>query len=259
MRSGWQCAGLPVPTRCGSLPVRLLLTRPMPESLLLAKLLERRGLQTVISPVMRRIELPPGPVPERGLQAVLLTSAGAVPALVSAGIDPALTICCAGDATARRARNAGYRSVLSAAGDAADLAELVIRRVRPDAGRLLWLCGEVTRGDLRHRLEAEGYRLEQRVVYRAEAVEELTAAARGALAAGQIDGVLHFSPRSARLLADLLRRAGLASAAGGMIAFCLSRAVGEAVRELEWRAIRIAARPDRSAMVDLLPGRTHKP
>ena len=182
-----------------------------------------------------------------------------MPALASAGIGPALTVCCAGDTTARRVRNAGYGSVLSASGDAADLAELVIRRLRPDAGRLLWLCGEVTRGDLQHRLEAAGYRLERRVVYRAEAMEELTAAARLALAAGEIDGVLHFSPRSARLFADLLWRAGLASATGGMIAFCLSRAVAEAARELEWKAIRIAARPDRSAMVDLLPGGTHKP
>ncbi|MCY4591800.1 MAG: uroporphyrinogen-III synthase [Alphaproteobacteria bacterium] len=231
----------------------------MPESLRLAELLERRGLETMISPVMRRIELPPGPVPGRGLQAVLLTSAGALPALASAGVDPAQTICCAGEATARRVRNSGYRSVLSAAGDAADLAELVIRRLRPDAGRLLWLCGEVTRGDLQHRLEAAGYRLERRVVYRAEAMEELTEAARRALAAGEIDGVLHFSPRSARLFADLLGRAGLASATGVMIAFCLSRAVAESARELEWKAIRIAARPDRSGMLDLLPGGTHKP
>lgn len=259
MRSVWHCAGLPVPTRCGNPPMRLLLTRPMPESLRLAELLGRRGLGTVISPVMRRIELPPGRVGEQGLQAVLLTSAAAVPALVSAGIDPALSVCCAGDATARRARAAGYRSVVSAAGDAADLAELVIRRFRPDAGPLLWLCGEVTRGDPGHRLEAAGYRLERRVVYRTEAAQELTAAARRALAAGEIDGVLHFSPRSARLFADLLRQAGLASSSGGMIAFCLSRAVAEAAGELEWKTIRIAARPDRSAMVDLLPVGTHKP
>ncbi len=239
--------------------MRLLLTRPMRDSLRLAALLERRGLETVISPVMRRIELPPGPVPGWGLQAVLLTSVGALPALASADVDPALAICCAGEATARRVRHAGHRVVLSAAGDAADLAELVIRRFSPEAGRLLWLCGEVTHGDLQPRLEAAGYRLERRVVYRAEAVEALSAAASRALAAGGIDGVLHFSPRSARLFAELLRRAGLASATGGMIAFCLSPAVAEAAHELEWRAVRIAARPDRSAMVDLLPGGTHKP
>ena len=237
--------------------MKLLLTRPHGASRELAAILRERGIATVISPVISIVQLPPGPAPDAGLQAVLLTSANAVPGLRSLAIDRRLAVHCAGDATRQRAVDAGYLNVSSAAGDAAGLAERVRRDLAPGAGRLLWLRGAVAGDELTVRLAAAGYRIEDRVVYRADPVRRLTREATDALAAGEIDGVLHFSARSARLFSALLGRTGLAGAARRMTACCMSDGVAEAARGLEWRSIRVADRPTLTALLATLPDRRH--
>ena len=225
--------------------MKLLLTRPPDASRELAAILRERGIAAVISPVISIVQLPPGPAPGAGVQ--------------SLAIDRRLAVHCAGDATRQRAVGAGYLSVSSAAGDAGDLAERVRRDLAPGAGRLLWLRGAVAGDELPVRLAAAGYHIEDRVVYRADPVRSLTREARDALAAGEIDGVLHFSARSARLFSALLGRTGLTGAARRMTACCMSDGVAEAARGLEWRSIRVADSPTLAALLATLPDRRHIP
>ena len=75
--------------------------------------------------------------PQSAVQAVLLTSANAViPGL------PDARVLAVGDATAARARAAGFTDVQSAGRDAAALAVLVEQTCRPAAGPLLLASGE---------------------------------------------------------------------------------------------------------------------
>jgi len=73
-----------------------------------------------------------------------------------------------------------------------------------------------------------------------------------AIAAGTIDAVALFSPRTAKTFVRLAARAGLEAALAGTDALCLSEAVAGAARALSWRAVRIAERPDQEALVALL-------
>jgi uroporphyrinogen-III synthase len=93
-------------------------------------------------------------------------------------------------------------------------------------------------------------------------VERFPASVATALAQGQIDGVLHFSRRSAQAYIDCAGRAGLLGRALDPLHFCLSRQVAEPLvaqdlvtRDLAGQAaarIRIAAHPDEAAMIALV-------
>jgi uroporphyrinogen-III synthase len=74
-----------------------------------------------------------------------------------------------------------------------------------------------------------------------------------ALYAGTIDAVLFFSPRTAQSFVKVVHKAGLADRLGGVVALCLSEAVSTAVRTVNWRSIHVAAQPDQTALLDLLP------
>lgn len=230
--------------------MRVLITRPRERALEVARQLEQLGDTALLEPLLQ-IEPLPGVAPElAGVQAIVLTSAHAVPALD--GPAKALPVFAVGDATAAAARRAGCGAVVSACGAGRDLADLIAARCRPEQGSLLHLSGEHVREGLAAELAAAGFVLRRQAVYRAIAASSLAPATVAALAARQVDAVLLFSPRTARTFVGLIDKHGLRDRLTGTAAICLSAAVAQPCRELVWRAIYPAARPELGGLLEAL-------
>jgi uroporphyrinogen-III synthase len=210
-------------------------------------MLEARAHDVAIEPLLT-IEPLPVALALDGVQAIAVTSANAAPALGAAKHLPVLAV---GEASAAAARDAGCTRVASAEGDAASLARLIVASCRPDGGAILHLCGTEVRPGLAEALGEAGFCVLRQAVYRATPAKALSAPTCAALHAG-LDAVLLFSPRTALIFCELALRQGLERCLAATDACCLSAAVAEACRELAWRRVRIAARPDQRALVDLL-------
>ena len=240
-------------------PPRILITRPREDAEALAAELARRGFPVMIQPMLE-IRMPEGPPLDlEGVQALLFTSANGVRATAARTTVRDLPVLAVGDATARAARDEGFVQVESARGDVESLAGLVKARLDPAAGRLFHAAGSAVAGDLAGDLDGAGFRLERQALYAAEPLTELYPATAEALYAGTIDAVLFFSPRTAQSFVKVVQRAGLADRLGGVVALCLSEAVGTAVRTVEWQDIHVAAQPDQESLLDLLPLVRHLP
>jgi uroporphyrinogen-III synthase len=109
----------------------------------------------------------------------------------------------------------------------------------------------VTEG-LAEALAAAGFALRRQVVYRAVAARALTPATVEALAARRVDAVLLFSPRTARVFVELVGRHALLEPVAGIAAICLSAAVAQLCRDLPWRSVYTAARPELGALLEAL-------
>lgn len=227
--------------------MRVLITRPVALAQALARRLEACGHDVVIEPLLT-IEPLPVALELGGVQAIAVTSANAAPALGAARHLPVFAV---GDASAAAARAAGCLRVESAEGDAASLARLIVASCRLGGGAILHLCGTEVREGLAGALRDAGFHVLRQTVYRARPAQALSAPTRAALRAG-IDAVLLFSPRTTLIFAELVMRHGLERCLGAADACCLSAAVAQSCRELAWRCVRIAARPDQDALVDLL-------
>ncbi len=90
------------------------------------------------------------------------------------------------------------------------------------------------------------------MVYRAVPVDALPDPARAALGTGAIDGVLHYSRRSAEVFVDRARQAGVLDQALAPVHYCLSPQVAEPLRAAGVDQIRTARRPDEAALLELL-------
>jgi uroporphyrinogen-III synthase len=233
--------------------MRLLLTRPAADAQRSAAALRARGHEAVIAPlldieILFNAELGAGP-----WTAMLVTSANAVRAIAAhtrRGELQSVTVFAVGDRSAQAMRDAGFADVISAGGDVADLAALVTARLKPLA-RLLYLAGEERSGDLAGQLRARNFAVDTVLVYRAVTAATLPNEAAAALTAG-IDGVLHFSRRSAEAYRDAAQKSGLGEAAlQNVTHFCLSARIAEPLRVAGATRIRIAARPDEAALLDL--------
>jgi uroporphyrinogen-III synthase len=188
---------------------------------------------------------------------VLITSANAARAVVAhprrdelLGI-PVLAV---GRRSAEAAREAGFAEVVSADGNAEDLARLVAARAPSAAPNhpLLWLAGEDRAGDLAGALAAHDIAVHTAVVYRAVAETALADDVRDALGSGRVDGVLHYSRRSADAFEAIALAAGIDLKSLPTKHYCLSAQVAEPLAQSGVAGIVVAARPDEAALLALL-------
>jgi uroporphyrinogen-III synthase len=232
--------------------LRLLVTRPEPDASRTAATLRALGHEVFVAPLLRIESLPAG-LGQGPWAAVLITSASAARA-AAAHPDLArivgLPLLAVGGRSAEAARAAGFTDVSSADGDAEALVRLARRQ---SVGRLLYLAGRDRTGDLAGRLAASGHVVDTIEVYRAVAEARLPESVEQALAAGEIDGVLHFSRRTALAFVAATDSAMLRGKTLELHHFCLSAQVAEPLRAVGVTRVKIAPSPDEASLLRLEP------
>jgi uroporphyrinogen-III synthase len=235
--------------------VRLLVTRPQHDAERTATALRQRGHSVITAPLVRIEPLADAPIEDQPWAAILITSANAAAAIAlhqrkRSLLDvPAFAV---GDRSAEAMRAAGFATVVSAGGTVGDLARLVAERAKPNV-TLLYLAGEERAGDLAGELHARGFAVHTAVIYRAVTAAALPQDATDALVAG-LDGVLHFSRRSAESYVNSARAAGALSLALAPAQFCLSEQIAAPLRRAGATTIRVAPRPNEAALIELICG-----
>jgi uroporphyrinogen-III synthase len=151
-----------------------------------------------------------------------------------------------GPQTAEEATKAGFNQVRSADGDAVALAEATAGWAKPE-GVLLHVCGEDAPGTLADTLAARGFAVRRAVLYGVAAAAELPPETRAALREGRLDAVMFFSPRTARIFLELAQDLPIAS----LTALCISPNTARVLPQAAFADIRVAAKPNQTAMLEL--------
>ena len=233
--------------------MRVLVTRPLPDGERTAVTLRGRGYDVLVAPLM---QVKPIAADLAGnWSAVIISSANAVRALdarqiISLSKMPLFAV---GERSADAAREAGFRDVRSANGDAHDLVRLVATNHHFDqAAACLYLAGEDRAADVEGELAKRAIKARTLVVYRNVTQPyppELIAALRNQ----KIDAVLHFSRRSAENYVNGAKAAGLERMALAPKHICLSAQVAEPLRAEGVGQISVASEPNEAALLAILP------
>ena len=242
-------------TECGgdrAVTPTVIVTRPAESAAELAEALTDLGFTALLAPMLSIEPVVPPPALPDGVQAVLITSANAVDALAAMGVSLATPVLAVGDSSAAAASARGFASVRTASGAGADLVDLVVSALSPEAGPLLWVAGDAVSVALDTELKAHGFIVHRRVGYRSVPAGRLGPEVAAALRGGAVAAVLFFSPRSAEAFATLLQKDGLDRFCATVTAYCMSRAVADAASTLPWRAVRIAAAPTKNDLLETL-------
>jgi uroporphyrinogen-III synthase len=236
--------------------MRLLVTRPQPDADRTAAALRARGHDVAIAPLLRIEALPDLDLGVGSWSALVLTSANALLAVdAHARRDEllGLPVLVAGRRTAAAARAAGFSDVTLAGGTAAELGAQLTKRFM-SSGPLLYLAGEDRSHDLTAELAPHGVAVCTVVAYRAVKVAAFPAAIVDDHAAATLDGVLHFSRRTAEAYLDCVRCAGLLAPALRLSHYCMSAQVAAPLTAAGAIGVRVAARPQEAALIDLIGG-----
>jgi uroporphyrinogen-III synthase len=190
---------------------------------------------------------PHHPALPRAVQAILVTSGNALHAITPWPV-PLLAV---GDATAARARAAGFTDVRSAGRDGAALVTLALAMLRPDAGPLLLLSGAGQGGAVATGLRQAGFRVLRRVTYTAAPVRRFPPAAATAITAGALHAAIFLSGETAATFVRLIPPA-FHHHLHGVVAVAIGKAAADALKPLPWRQVRQARTPTLDDVLALL-------
>jgi uroporphyrinogen-III synthase len=181
---------------------KIWITRARPAAEATAERVRALGHDAVVAPLLQVRDLATVEIDLTGVAALAFTSANGVRAFAEKSGERTLRVFAVGGATAQAARQAGFRSVLSADGDVEALAHGIAGRRAELKGVVLHAGAAEPAGDLVGDLARRG------VEARALALYETTPAPISETQAKSLvrsDMVLLHSPRAARALARLLR------------------------------------------------------
>ena len=233
--------------------MRLLVTRPEPDNARTAAALRARGHEVTLAPLLHIAAVGEADLGVAPWAAILLTSANAARAIAlhpRRGELLGLPVLAVGRSSAEAARAAGFANIVSAGGDGRDLARLAAARLAESRLPLLYLAGEDRARDLVGELTAHGLTVRTVVIYRAASASAFPEAVRAALEQGRIDGVLHFSRRSADTYVACAGEFLLPALAP--VHYCLSAGVAESLRRAGAKRIYVAAHPDEASLLALV-------
>jgi uroporphyrinogen-III synthase len=213
-----------------------VITRPLAESTRVAARIEALGYSPVIAPMLRIDPRSPGMPP--AVQAMLVTSANALPALAPGDV-PLLAV---GDSTAVRARALGFSNVHSAGRDAVALAGLAQRLLDPAAGPVLLASGARQGGRLAADLRGRGFRVIRRVCYAAVPVRRFPSEAAACLAARDVHAILFLSAETAAVFVRLLPPE-FHNALASVAALAIGKPAADLLEPLPWLRVCRAENP----------------
>jgi uroporphyrinogen-III synthase len=223
--------------------IPVLVTRPQAEGEAFAAALTARfgdRVRPVVAPLIAPRFLTPV-IPAHDYSAVVFTSAQAVVGACRLGVPLPRLAWCVGRRTASVATAAGF-DARSADGDVDRLAEAIISA--PTKGRILYLRGVDTRGNLLEKLGSSGVHADVEIVYVQEH-QPLTGEAIQLLVTPAPLIVPLFSPRTAMLF----RQAVPPGAQAQLHIAAMSVGVAEALADLPCASLVIANHPDAASMV----------
>jgi uroporphyrinogen-III synthase len=181
---------------------KIWITRAQPGADATAERVRALGHEAVVAPLLAVRNLPDVTVDLSGVAALAFTSANGVRAFAEACPERDLKVFAVGAATAQAARQAGFRSVLSADGDVEALADGIAVRRSELRGVVLHPGAAEPAGDLAGALERQGVEARRLILYET-APAELGTERVASLARSDV-ALLH-SPRAAQVLARMLK------------------------------------------------------
>ena len=225
--------------------MRLIIARPQIDAVPLAKTLEAMGHSAIIAPLLDIVARAGVLIPALPFQAICATSANGVRCL-NAPINYQIPVFAVGEQSAAAASEKGFQKVEAEGGDVEGLVQHVCAKLKVEDGPLLYLSGAETSGNLEVRLAERGFEVRRVITY--DAIP--CALDKAVLYIKLAEGVLLYSPRTAKLWRHEIERLDLGNVADQLVYYCLSTAVAQTLPH-NWHKF-VASKPSENSLLALL-------
>lgn len=222
--------------------MKILVTRPIDEAIVLAEQLQNLGYEAVICPLLKIRYL--SDLDFRKLsryEAVIISSRNALKAIANA--DKNLKLLIVGKGTTNFAKQLGFTNSIYAGDNIVELKESI-----QDINNLLYLSGE----DVSDNLDDLPKKIDRLVVYKAIAVDEASKDFLEFVQGDALKLVMLFSKRTAEFFVSLIETYKLKECCKNIISLSISEKVTKMVEKLELHSHYVAKKPNLEAMLNAI-------
>lgn len=184
---------------------------------------------------------------------LIFTSAHGVESLVRCYDGRQNPVYAVGDVTAKAAKGAGFTDIMSADGNAEDLAQILLQKLdKTGVYPPFYICAQEISFDLGGFLLKNGINVQEIIGYNTNTAVKLSIELLKMLDNREIKAVMIFSAKGGQAFADLIEQYGRDNKLRGVMALCIAPSVVKSVSVLPFEKILIAQTPNRHGMMDLL-------
>ena len=232
-----------------------LVTRPEPEATTLSQTLTSLGVQTITAPMLtvhynQIVQNELALITPSLFQAIIFTSSNAVRSVAPLPSLFSLPCVCVGRNTAETARDTGFSDIHSTDSNVDELITYITTHIKPSDGALLYISGIHTAGNLATSLQ--DYAVKHFCTYETRPVTLLSSTLETALTQHTIDIALFYSARTSEAFKTLLTAHNMQSPTASIKALCLSKNIAEPLKNLKWKQLYIADKPNNASMLELI-------
>lgn len=238
--------------------MRLWITRPRFDGEAFARSLRERGHEPIVEPLMDIVWRPPPLDALNHAGLIVATSRNALRALKdlqSHKLPLHTQLLVVGPGTAKQAVEIGFKNVIIGPGYASGLPKLIsdlAEKRKAQAPHVAILRGKDVAFDLAGALNSSGVSHCEHVLYEAIATAAPSPELTAQISAGEVDGVVLFSARTAKVYVARMKARGVDPAASQLRHFCMSEAVASELVQLPAVAGLFPANPDVKEMLKLI-------
>lgn len=222
--------------------MKILVTRPIDEAILLAEQLKSLGHEAIICPLLEIRYLSDVDFKQLSrYRAIIISSRNALKAILS--VDKGLNLLIVGKATTDFAKQLGFYNSICVGRNIIELKESI-----QDINNLLYLSGE----DVSDNLEGLPEKIDRLVVYKAIAVKEASKDFLEFMKGDVLKLVMLFSQRTAESFVSLVRTHQLGTFCKKLISLSISEKVAKVIEKFELYSYYVAKEPNLEAMLNVI-------
>ena len=233
---------------------QILVTRPQADFQRTADNLAGLGFGALSAPMMNFTKLAFTMPKVDEVAALIFTSANGIRAIADVAEFKHLPCYVVGVQTAKLAMELGFVVFGQGAGDVESLVKLIEKDylVRGLNKNLLHISGVHQAGQLAQSLAELSIDCVRLQAYEMKAVQQINTKIKQKLCANEIDGILFYSTRSAKIFIELMQQSGVLAKICAIPVFCLSKNIAERACKPYLKQIYYIDQPDEQALLNLL-------
>ncbi|MGI9381125.1 MAG: uroporphyrinogen-III synthase [Methyloligellaceae bacterium] len=235
--------------------MQLLVTRPADQSAKLVQSMQDLGHDVKFSPLLEIVYVS-APVPDlRDIQALVFTSSYGVRGFANLHENTPLgdmAVFAVGQSTELKARETGFSRVHAGANDAVSLVDVIKGHFHTDEGKILYIRGMHVAVDMKEKLEAEGYRVRQQIVYEARCAKSFSPEVLPCIIQETLEGVILLSQRTARVFVNLVEQVENQEYIQSLKYYCLSRKIADELSMINPSQVFIPEIPNLDELIKLI-------
>ena len=217
--------------------MHILFTRPLEDSETLILKFRDLGHKVSHMPVIQIEKVEYEKINFLDYKAIIFTSANAIKFLDTKLIDKKIICFCVGSSTEKKALSLGFQNVIAAEGNVRTLKELILQNFNSSDGKMLYVSGEITSGELDKNLVSLGYNVKRVMNYTSKPNHQLDETFIEKLKLNMPDIVYVYSQNSALSFLKLINNYKLNDFWMNTNLMCISEKSSTVLNKIKWKKI----------------------